>query len=98
MLQACAPNLSDRLGEPVPSNRILGTASGYLQQRYGFPSLSNPCLHRRQSGSFSRKCLSCGNVAVSLGTSDTLLFWCEKANPKPSGHVFVNPIEDMEVI
>ena len=94
ILQICAPNLSDRLGEPVPSNRILGTVSGYLQQRYGFPADCQVLAFTGDNpAALAGMCLSSGDVAVSLGTSDTLLYWCEKANPKPNVPVFVNPIE-----
>eukprot|EP00111_Clytia_hemisphaerica_P002632 TCONS_00007469-protein len=97
LLDACAPYLSDRLGEPVPSNKIIGKVSGYLQQRYGFsPDCQVLAFTGDNPAALAGMCLSSGDVAVSLGTSDTLLFWCDKANPKPTGHVFVNPIEETE--
>ncbi len=34
-----------------------------------------------------------GDIAVSLGTSDTLMFWLKHPKPSLIGHVFVNPIE-----
>lgn len=33
-----------------------------------------------------------GDVAVSLGTSDTLLFWSKETKMKINGHLFVNPV------
>ena len=38
-------------------------------------------------------CLQPGDIAVSLGTSDTLFLWLDKPQPKLDGHVFVNPVD-----
>ena len=33
-----------------------------------------------------------GDVAVSLGTSDTLMLWLKTPQPALEGHIFVNPV------
>ena len=35
-LQACAQNLSTKLGEPVESTKVVGNVSEYMSERYGF--------------------------------------------------------------
>lgn len=35
-----------------------------------------------------------GDVAVSLGTSDTLFLWLTTPRPALEGHIFVNPVDD----
>lgn len=97
LLEVTAPNLSDRLGEPVPTNKIIGTVSKYLQQRYNFSSTCQVLAFTGDNpASLAGMRLSSGDVAISLGTSDTLLFSSEKACPKTTGHVFVNPINESE--
>ena len=34
-----------------------------------------------------------GDVAVSLGTSDTLIIWLKTPRPALIGHVFINPVD-----
>ena len=36
LFQACAPELSEKLGVPVPSHEKLGCVSNYFVDRYGF--------------------------------------------------------------
>lgn len=42
---------------------------------------------------FLGMCLERGDVAVSLGTSDTLFLWLDTPKPKLEGHIFVNPVD-----
>ena len=67
--------------------------SQYMSERYGFQS---NCFVTAFTGdnpsSLAGMRLHKGDVAVSLGTSDTLIFWLDKPNPALIGHVFVNPI------
>ena len=38
-------------------------------------------------------CLQPGDIAISLGTSDTVFLWLDgKPTPSLEGHVFVNPV------
>ncbi len=95
-LRATVSGLSERLGEPVPSHVVVGTIASHLRRRYGFAaqcsviaaSGDNPCS---LAGLALRRP---GEIAISLGTSDTL--FAALSEPKPSGregHVFVNPID-----
>lgn len=36
LLDACGPNLEEKLGELVPSNKDVGAISEYFVERYGF--------------------------------------------------------------
>jgi xylulokinase len=95
-LAATAPGLGARLGAPVPSHTVLGTVHEYFVRRHGFDPAcqvvafagDNPCslagLRRERPG----------DVAVSLGTSDTL--FASLSGPRPSaieGHVFASPVD-----
>jgi len=95
-LDATAPGLAARLGAPVASHSVAGTIHAYYVARYGFKpnctimtfSGDNPCslagLRLQQSG----------EVAISLGTSDTL--FGALTTPKPSaseGHIFASPVD-----
>ena len=37
-MDTCAPGLAELLGNPAPSTAVLGGVSGYLVEKYGFPS------------------------------------------------------------
>lgn len=94
-LDCTAPDLEAKLGHIVPSHTPIGRISAYFVNRYGFSvdceviafSGDNPCslaaLRLEQPG----------EIAVSLGTSDTV--FGALADPRPSateGHIFGNPI------
>lgn len=95
-LSCSAPELAGKLPGIVPSHAFLGPVSSYFVKRFGFSagcaviawSGDNPCslagLRIQRSG----------DVAISLGTSDTV--FGSLGRPKPSGvegHIFVNPVE-----
>ncbi|MDA7916123.1 xylulose kinase [Verrucomicrobia bacterium] len=95
-VDATAPGLADKLGEVVASHADVGGISDYFVARYGFdPSCrviacsgDNPCS---LAGLGLRKA---GDIAISLGTSDTV--FAALSDPKPSaseGHIFANPID-----
>ncbi len=95
-MQATAPALHKRLGVIVPSHTDIGPIHAYYVHRYGFPagcrvvafSGDNPCS---LAGLRLQKA---GDVAISLGTSDTV--FGSLAQPVPSaseGHIFVNPVD-----
>jgi xylulokinase len=94
-LRCTAPALARRLGAPVPAHRVAGRVAAYFCRRHGF---SPDCLVVTSSGDNPNslaglRLRQTGDIAVSLGTSDTL-FGC-LAEPRPSaseGHVFVNPV------
>ena len=94
--QACAPDLAAKLGTPVATSSKIGMVSHYMRQRYRFPS---DCIVTAFTGdnpsSLAGMRLLKGDIAVSLGTSDTLIFWLEKPDPALIGHVFVNPVNGL---
>lgn len=97
-LKACASSndLRSRLGENlVDAHTALGSISSYFIQRYGFSpdceviawSGDNPC-------SLAGLGLQgAGDIAVSLGTSDTMFTVMGRACPGKDGHVFRNPVD-----
>jgi xylulokinase len=90
-----AAGLASRLGPVVPSHAVLGTIHGYFQGKFGFPascalvawSGDNPCS---MAGLGLE---AAGDIAISLGTSDTM--FGVTADPKPGleGHIFVSPVD-----
>ena len=95
LLAATAPGLEAKLGAPAASHAALGTVSSYFTGTYGLPSSArviawsgdNPC-------SVAGLGLSApGDVAVSLGTSDTMFGILPVPNPGLEGHIFVNPMD-----
>ena len=94
-LEATAPDLADKLLPIVPSTEIIGTISPYYVERYGFSAAcevlpfsgDNPC------SLVGLGLVEPGQVALSLGTSDTL-FACMDAprtSAKGEGAVFASP-------
>lgn len=94
-LACTAPGLAAKLGPIVPSHTVSGIISPYYADRYGF---SPACRVIAFSGDNPNSLAALrlersGEIAVSLGTSDTV-FGALSA-PKPSaieGHIFGNPI------
>lgn len=90
-----AAGLADKLGVPVPSHACLGTVSRYFTDEYGIPadckviawSGDNPCS---VAGLGLR---APGDVAISLGTSDTMFGITGEPTPGEEGHIFVNPVD-----
>ena len=80
----------------MASNTKIGQVSSYMRKRYGF---QRDCFVTAFTGdnpsSLAGMRLRKGDVAVSLGTSDTLIFWLEKPNPALIGHVFINPVNGL---
>ncbi|XP_031759728.1 xylulose kinase isoform X2 [Xenopus tropicalis] len=96
-LDTCAPNLKERLGSVVPSNSVLGSVSPYYADRYGF---SRECRIVAFTGdnpaSLAGMRLQQGDIAVSLGTSDTLFLWIQDPTPALEGHIFCNPVQHQD--
>ncbi|XP_054478907.1 xylulose kinase [Anoplopoma fimbria] len=93
-MDATAPHLDRLLGAPVPSTSVLGPVSSYWVQRFGF---SEDCRVVAFTGdnpaSLAGMRLQQGDVAVSLGTSDTVFLWIQQPRPALEGHVFCNPLD-----
>jgi xylulokinase len=94
---ACAPGLLAKLGPVAPSHTVAGTASPYLQQRFGFGadcqvvtwSGDNPCSVAGLGLQLP------GDIGLSMGTSDTIFGITGAGDSRPAleGHVFVNPVD-----
>lgn len=94
-LDACAPGLRQRLGPPVASSTLLGPIAPYFVARYGVPpSCRVVAFVGDNPASLAGMRLGVGDVALSLGTSDTLFTWLP-GDPQPQlmGHVFCNPVD-----
>ncbi|XP_071340366.1 xylulose kinase isoform X1 [Trachinotus anak] len=93
-LEATAPHLDQLLGAPLPSTSVLGPVSSYFVHRYGF---SESCRVVAFTGdnpaSLAGMRLQQGDIAVSLGTSDTVFLWIQKPRPALEGHIFCNPVD-----
>jgi xylulokinase len=95
-LDCTGPDLARRLGEPVASHTDVGAVHAYYLKRFGFAAAcrviafsgDNPCSLA------GLRLQRPGDVAISLGTSDTM--FATLSEPKPSadeGHIFVSPID-----
>uniref|UniRef100_A0A8C3U1K0 Xylulose kinase n=1 Tax=Catharus ustulatus TaxID=91951 RepID=A0A8C3U1K0_CATUS len=93
-LDACAPGLEERLGCPVPSHSVLGPISPYYSQRYGFsPDCKVVAFTGDNPASLAGMRLQEGDIAISLGTSDTLFLWIQEPTPALEGHILCNPVD-----
>ena len=95
-LEVTGPALEERLGGIVESHADIGPIHGRYVRRYGF---SPACRVIAFSGDnpnslAALRLQSAGDVAISLGTSDTV--FGSLAEPRPSaseGHIFANPVD-----
>lgn len=93
-LNACASDLERKLGELTPSSAVLGCISSYHVQRYGFPSDCRVVAFTGDNpASLAGMRLKEGDIAVSLGTSDTVFLWIQEPKPTVEGHIFCNPVD-----
>lgn len=94
LLNLVAPQLGDKLGNPIASNEKIGNIASYWCKKYGFSqsceviafSGDNPCslvgLGLSQAG----------DIGISLGTSDVVFAVTD--NPKPNeneGSILIHP-------
>uniref|UniRef100_A0A8C3KHA2 Xylulose kinase n=1 Tax=Calidris pygmaea TaxID=425635 RepID=A0A8C3KHA2_9CHAR len=93
-LDACAPGLEEKLGCPVPSHSVLGPICPYYSQRYGFsPDCKVVAFTGDNPASLAGMRLQEGDIAISLGTSDTLFLWIQEPTPALEGHILCNPVD-----
>uniref|UniRef100_A0AAY4AA96 Xylulose kinase n=1 Tax=Denticeps clupeoides TaxID=299321 RepID=A0AAY4AA96_9TELE len=93
-LEATAPHLEAKLGAPLVSTAVLGEVSSYYVTRYGFsPDCKVVAFTGDNPGSLAGMRLREGDIAVSLGTSDTVFLWIKEPRPTIEGHVFCNPVD-----
>jgi xylulokinase len=96
-LEATAPNLAAKLPPIVPASTPIGRLAPYWRSRYGLPAArvvvwsgDNP------SSLIGSGLVREGQVAVSLGTSDTVfgVMQAPRADRSGTGHVFGAPTGD----
>ncbi|KAL1517162.1 hypothetical protein ABEB36_000961 [Hypothenemus hampei] len=94
LLDACAPDLKEKLQEPVPSNTDLGPISKYFVERYNFsPECHVVACTGDNLASLIGLRLRENWLAISLGTSDTAILWLNEPKLVLDGHVLCNPID-----
>ncbi|WOH07001.1 hypothetical protein DCAR_0626430 [Daucus carota subsp. sativus] len=94
-LEATAPNLEQKLGKLAPAHAVAGLIAPYFVERFHF---NKDCLVVQWSGdnpnSLAGLTLNTpGDLAISLGTSDTVFGITNKHQPRLEGHVFPNPVD-----
>uniref|UniRef100_A0A1D1YG88 Xylulose kinase n=1 Tax=Anthurium amnicola TaxID=1678845 RepID=A0A1D1YG88_9ARAE len=95
VLNATAPGLEEKLGKLAPAHAVAGVISPYFVERYNF---KKSCLVIQWSGdnpnSLAGLTLNTpGDLAISLGTSDTIFGITNEPHPSLEGHVFPNPVD-----
>ncbi|GAA0143973.1 carbohydrate kinase [Lithospermum erythrorhizon] len=94
-LEATAPGLEEKLGDLAPAHSVAGVLAQYYLDRYHF---NKDCLVIHWSGdnpnSLAGLTLNTpGDLAISLGTSDTVFGITTDHEPCLEGHVFPNPVD-----
>ncbi|XP_057470244.1 LOW QUALITY PROTEIN: xylulose kinase 2-like [Actinidia eriantha] len=94
-LEATAPGLEDKLGKLAPAHAVPGFIAPYFVERFLF---NKNCLVVQWSGdnpnSIAGLTLNTpGDLAISLGTSDTVLGITSDHQPSLEGNVFPNPVD-----
>ncbi|GER30018.1 xylulose kinase, partial [Striga asiatica] len=95
LLEVTAPGLEERLGKLAPAYSVAGLIAPYFVDRYLF---DKNCLIIQWSGDNPNSLAgltlnSPGDLAISLGTSDTLFGIAAEHKPCLEGHVFPNPVD-----
>ncbi|CAA0806798.1 xylulose kinase-2 [Striga hermonthica] len=95
LLEVTAPGLEERLGKLAPAYSVAGLIAPYFVDRYLF---DKSCLIIQWSGDNPNSLAgltlnSPGDLAISLGTSDTLFGIAAEHKPCLEGHVFPNPVD-----
>lgn len=95
-LDITAPDLAGRLGELALAHETAGMVSGYHQARYGFAPQTPVIVFSGDNPNSlaGLRLKEAGDVAISLGTSDTM--FAALRDPTPSGeegHLFASPVD-----
>lgn len=94
-LNACAPDLEYKLGQPVPSNSVIGEIGSFFVQRYSFdPRCKVVAFTGDNASALSGMLIGKSWLAISLGTSDTIMMGLEEPPQLEEGHVFVHPTDN----
>ena len=93
-MHATAQGLETKLGDLITPHAYVGNISSYYVDTYGFqPSTQLVAWSGDNPNSVAGLGLEEGDVAVSMGTSDTLFGITTTPTPAKEGHVFVNPVD-----
>lgn len=94
ILKAVAPDVEAKLGTPVPSYTNIGPVSKFYVERYGFnPQCRVIAFTGDNPASLIGMRLNRGDIAVSLGTSDTLFLRLSQPKVILDGHILSNPLD-----
>uniref|UniRef100_A0A1B0FFP6 Xylulose kinase n=1 Tax=Glossina morsitans morsitans TaxID=37546 RepID=A0A1B0FFP6_GLOMM len=94
-LNACAPDLEERLSAPVKTNSFIGTICDFFVQRFGMPANCKVCAFTGDNpSSLSGMLVEKDWLAVSLGTSDTVMMTLKQQALLEDAHVLCHPTED----
>lgn len=94
-LEACADGLYEKLGDPVPTNSIVGTIGNFFVQRYNFsPTCQVVAFTGDNCSALSGLNLAEDHLAFSLGTSDTIMMSLDNHPLLEHGHVLIHPTEN----
>ncbi|KAI9106710.1 hypothetical protein K1719_022238 [Acacia pycnantha] len=94
-LEVVAPNLESKLGELAPAFAVAGNIAPYFVERYHF---NKNCLVINWSGDNPNSVAGLtldvpGDVAISLGTSDTVFMIAKDPNPRLEGPILPSPVD-----
>ncbi|PWA71953.1 xylulose kinase-2 [Artemisia annua] len=95
VLEATAPGLEEKLGKLAPAHAVAGLIAPYFVERFQF---NKECLVVQWSGDNPNSLAGLtintpGDLAISLGTSDTVFGITMDHKPSLEGHVFPNPVD-----
>lgn len=97
IMSAISSDLESKMGPIVAAHTVLGNASNYLTEEYGF---DENCKIVAWSGDNPNSVAGLGlrnpgDVGLSLGTSDTIFSIVDAASSSPGieGHMFMNPVD-----
>ena len=91
-LDNVAPNLATKLGNIKPSHEVAGKIGSYFVERYGFDK-ETCVIYWSGDNPNSLAGLQTDNIAINLGTSDTVFGITDNPQPNTFSHIFPNPID-----
>ncbi|XP_055551794.1 xylulose kinase [Wyeomyia smithii] len=94
-LTACAPNLEAKLGTPVPTASVIGSIGQFFVQRYNFNTACKVVAFTGDNlSALAGMAIGEDWLALSLGTSDTIMMKIHEPPNLQEGHVLVHPTDN----
>lgn len=94
-LTACAPNLDAKLGTPVRADTVIGSIGQFFVQRYNFNTGCKVIAFTGDNlSALAGMTIGEDWLALSLGTSDTIMMKLNEPPNLQEGHVLVHPTEE----